>query len=140
MRFRPRTPSTPRPDVAPPRLTPNLPSSTGKLLLVIIAAGLIATALLVTRQQRVEAAHELTTLHRRMTGHDRALWQLRATIAERCRPEAVRDMIEDVEDDWTAIPRSAGSPDESPFHPPAPAPSARTARYDTEDREAVPGG
>lgn len=111
---------------------PALPSGAPKLAVLIVAAGVVAASLLVTRQQRIEAAHELTTLHRRMSTNERALWAMRAAIAERCRPEAVRLMLETRSTDWTSIPgRGPATPDAAtppaPAPPPAGASAARTS-------------
>jgi len=76
----------------------------GKLLLVILAAAFTAAALLVLRQERIDTAHEMSVVHRHMLEHERALWELQCEIARRCRPEEVRRMMDELEEQWTAIP------------------------------------
>ena len=76
----------------------------GKLLLIIVASGLTAAALLVTRQQRIDTAHELSVTHQRMLQLQRSLWKLQSQIAWRCRPEEVKRMMDGLPEQWTAIP------------------------------------
>jgi hypothetical protein len=73
-----------------------------KLLAIILAVGVIGCALLVNRQKRIEAAHELTRLHQRLQQHERTLWDLKARIAQRCRPEEIRLAQQQLEGEWTA--------------------------------------
>ena len=58
-----------------------------KLLLVMAVAGWTSLALLATRQQRIEAAHEMSRLHADMIRDDALLWSLRRTIHAECRPD-----------------------------------------------------
>jgi cell division protein FtsL len=60
-----------------------------KLAVVIISLGVVACILLAVRQQRVQAAHELAEVQRRVMEHDRTLWYLRTEIAERVSPQQV---------------------------------------------------
>jgi hypothetical protein len=101
----------------------------GKLLLVILTAGATGVALLVLRQHRIDAAHEMSIIHQRVIAHERALWRLRTEVAERCRPAEIRRLIVDREESWHAVP----SPDAAPFDPLVPIPAdaaVHTARVD----------
>jgi hypothetical protein len=60
-----------------------------KLAAVIVSMGVIACVLLAVRQQRVQAAHEMADVQRRVMEHDRTLWHLRAEIAARVTPERI---------------------------------------------------
>lgn len=75
-----------------------------KLLLIILAAGAIAAALLVNRQHRIDTAHEITSLHQRLTAKEQTLWKLEAEIARRLRPEEIRRELERIGGDWVALP------------------------------------
>jgi hypothetical protein len=75
-----------------------------KLLFIIIAAGAVSCALLVIRQQRIDTFHEMTRVHGRLLEHERTLWQMRAEIAERCRPSQVRLAMKGLENEWAPLP------------------------------------
>jgi hypothetical protein len=75
-----------------------------KLLFVIVAVGAVSCALLVIRQQRIDTFHEMTRVHGRLLEHERTLWQMRADIAERCRPSQVRLAIKQLEHEWAPLP------------------------------------
>jgi hypothetical protein len=93
----------------------------GKLLFIIMAAGAIASALLVNRQQRIETFHEMTATHQRLLEHEATLWRLRSEIAGRCRPSEVRSAIDRLKLEWIAIPARP----EPPAAPPVDVPAAR---------------
>lgn len=59
---------------------------------VVLAVGAGACALLALRQQRLQAAHELTQAQIRIREMDERLWLLRARIAQRVTPEHVHAM------------------------------------------------
>lgn len=61
----------------------------GKLVFLILGVGVVAGVLLVNRQLRIQAAHELADAQRRVAQHDRTLWRLRAEIASRVTPRLV---------------------------------------------------
>ncbi|MFN7020843.1 MAG: hypothetical protein ACK4WH_05895 [Phycisphaerales bacterium] len=61
----------------------------GKIIAVILTMGVVACVLLAVRQQRVQAAHELAEVQRRVLEQDRLLWQLRTEIAARVVPRGV---------------------------------------------------
>lgn len=77
-----------------------------KLLVIILAVGGAACALLVVRQQRVELAHDVARTHNRLLQHERALWDLRAEIAARVKPEQVQQLVDQLGGEWTPIPAS----------------------------------
>lgn len=60
-----------------------------KLALLIVCIGLCACVMLGIRQQRIQAAHELGQLQRKVVEHDRVLWRLRLEIASRTTPDRV---------------------------------------------------
>lgn len=64
----------------------------GKLVAVILSIGVVACILLAVRQQRVQAAHELAEVQRRVMEHDRTLWHLRTEIAAKVTPQAVSEL------------------------------------------------
>lgn len=81
-----------------------------KLLLIILAAGAIAAALLVNRQHRIDTAHEITGLHQRLTGQEQTLWKLETEIAHRLRPEEIRRELERMGGEWVALPAPPTKP------------------------------
>ncbi len=76
----------------------------GKLLLIILAAGVMAASLLVIRQHRFDTAHRISRTHQQMNEHERALWKMQSEIARRCSPDEIRTMIERLPDQWKPIP------------------------------------
>lgn len=89
-----------------------------KLLLIILSAGAIASSLLVLRQQKVETIHDISQAYHRQREYQRTLWLLQAEIAHRCRPEALRDMLERQDENWQPIPALPTSIDGPPLMPP----------------------
>lgn len=67
-----------------------------KLCVLIVSVGVIGGGLLTTRQLRIQAAHELADVQRRVAEHDRQLWQLRVEIAERTLPEHVATKLDNL--------------------------------------------
>ena len=65
-----------------------------KLILIITVAGAISCVLLVNRQQRIDAIHEMSQVHHRLLEHEHALWSIQIEIARRCRPEELREALE----------------------------------------------
>ncbi len=107
-----------------------------KLSVIILASALVAASLLVVRHRRIETAHRMSVIHGRIVAGERALWELRRAIAERCRPDEVRRMMEGLAGTWTTIPAPA---------PPAavePAPDGSSASLAPPpgDDEEVRGG
>jgi hypothetical protein len=94
-----------------------------KLLFAMLAAGAIACALLVNRQQRIDTAHEMSRVHEHLLLHQRTIWDLQSQIAQRCRPAEVRQAMQRLTVDWAPIPREPGRR----RHDPRPMPAARAA-------------
>lgn len=65
---------------------------TAKLALLALAGAASAGALLGVRQQRVMAAHDLIEAHARIVEIERNQRMLRARIAERLSPDALRQL------------------------------------------------
>jgi hypothetical protein len=65
-----------------------------KFIAVILAIGVVACALLTLRQHRLQAAHELAEIERRVAEHDRVLWRLRVEIATRVTPQRVHRLAQ----------------------------------------------
>lgn len=61
-----------------------------KFVVLILSIGIIGGALLTMRQLRIQAAHELGAVQRRVGDRDRELWRLRIEIARTIRPDAVQ--------------------------------------------------
>lgn len=74
-----------------------------KLLVIIVALGITAAVLLVTRQQRIDVAHDMAVTHQRLVEHETKLWRMRAEVVRRCRPEDVRRAIEESATTWSPI-------------------------------------
>ena len=70
-----------------------------KLVVLILVIGSCGGSLLAMRQSRLQAAHELAEARLRLRDHEERLQRLRAEIAVRATPEAVRDMLEHRGDD-----------------------------------------
>jgi len=81
-----------------------MPRMFTKLLLVIVAAGTVASGLLVLRQRKVETIHEISRAYQRQRQAERTLWALQADIARRTRPEALREQLARQRRDWRPIP------------------------------------
>jgi hypothetical protein len=75
-----------------------------KLLVIVIAVGATACALLVNRQQRIATFHEMSLIHRRLLEHERTLWEMRSELAQKCRPTQVRLAMQKLNEQWTPIP------------------------------------
>ncbi|MBI1304682.1 MAG: hypothetical protein GC172_12990 [Phycisphaera sp.] len=61
-----------------------------KLATVIVVLGAMFGALLVNRQQRIDAAAEISRIHFRMLRHDRARTAMQAQVAAAVRPDRLR--------------------------------------------------
>jgi hypothetical protein len=85
-----------------------------KLMLIIIAVGATACALLVIRQQRIDTFHEISLIHHRLLTHERTLWELRGEIAQRCRPSQVRLVMNELGGNWVPIPAKPSGPAQRP--------------------------
>ncbi len=65
-----------------------------KLAALIVGLGLIACVLLGIRQLRVQAAHEMADVQRRVSAHDRELWKLRTEIAKLTTPDNIENLAQ----------------------------------------------
>lgn len=74
-----------------------------KFVALILSIGIIGGTLLSMRQLRIQAAHELGAVQRRVGERDRELWQLRIEIARAVSPGVVQARLTEL----------AGSPLES---------------------------
>ena len=61
----------------------------GKLAVCVIIAGGTSCGLLVIRQHRIDAASEMSLMHRRLLQHEERSWKLRVAIHERLRQDRV---------------------------------------------------
>jgi hypothetical protein len=64
-----------------------------KVATVVVVLGAMFGALLVNRQQRVDAAAEIGRSHVRITRHERARVKLQADVASAVRPDRLRERI-----------------------------------------------
>lgn len=63
-----------------------------KLGLVVLSIGLCALSMLVMRQARLQAAHEVTQTQLRIQRADEQLWKMRADIAALANPSRIREL------------------------------------------------
>lgn len=75
-----------------------------KLLLIVCAIGMIACTLLVIRQQRIETANEIASVHRRLLEQEQLLWSVHGVIAEICQPAEIRKSLESIDSSWKSLP------------------------------------
>ncbi len=64
-----------------------------KLATVIVVLGAMFGALLVNRQQRIDAASEISRIHFSMIKHERARTNLQAQVAAAVRPDRLREKV-----------------------------------------------
>lgn len=64
-----------------------------KLVALILVAGATACGLLVIRQGRIDAAYDMSQLHRRMTVHEQSLWRMRTRVHELVRSDRVLRLV-----------------------------------------------
>ncbi|MCL4196239.1 MAG: hypothetical protein KJZ69_01990 [Phycisphaerales bacterium] len=60
-----------------------------KVAVCVLIAGATSCGLLVIRQQRIEAAYQMSVTHRRLLQHEERSWRLRVAIHERLRQDRV---------------------------------------------------
>lgn len=65
-----------------------------KMLVLITITTVVALMLLAMRQQRVEAQHEMISLHRTIGKQRQMLWEWQSRIADTTDPVALRQAIE----------------------------------------------
>lgn len=61
-----------------------------RLLVLVVAMGLTASAVLELRQRRLEVLHAVAVLHADMDRHRRAAWELQNRISEATSPAALQ--------------------------------------------------
>ena len=89
-----------------------------KLLTIILAAGAVGLGLLVLRQQRIDTVHEIAEVHQQLVNHDKQLWSMHHELAEKCRVARIRQLMQQLENNWAPIPSGPGIVP----RPPAPSP------------------
>ncbi|MDX2115488.1 MAG: hypothetical protein SFZ24_07690 [Planctomycetota bacterium] len=62
---------------------------TAKFMLLILAGTTMSVGLLVVRQQRLQAVHDMTRALERAAEHDRTLWAVRSDIARALQPDEI---------------------------------------------------
>lgn len=68
-----------------------------KLAALILIGASAGASLLVVRQQRLQAVHEMTRAAERMIEMERALWRLRTEVASRVTPQRIEaDFSDDI--------------------------------------------
>ena len=78
-----------------------------KILLVIVSIAAVLFIVLVHRQERLNIANEMTQMHAEIVELETRVWDLRAQIAERTRPEVIREQMEQFDLNWTNYPTTA---------------------------------
>jgi len=86
-----------------------------KLLVTILFVAALGATLLTLRQQRLDAAHEMVTLHRHIRMQTYDLWESQTKVAEQTEPLRLREMVRDAE--LNLVPQSA-EPDDPDTHAP----------------------
>lgn len=108
-----------------------------KLLAILLAVGAIGCALLVNRQQRIEASHEMASIHNRLREHRRALWALRADIAALASPAQLQIARRQTAERW--VPIAVEDPAATAVEP-APEPGRRVQDRDASAAPSDPSG
>lgn len=75
-----------------------------KLAVIIISIGAAFGALLVNRQQRIDAVAEIARSQLRMAMHDKTIMRLQAAVAHAIRPDELRVAAFAQPVDWQQIP------------------------------------
>ncbi len=75
-----------------------------KIIVVILGLGITASGVLVLRQQRLEAAFEMTQTHKQILQHERLLWHMRTELAVQRDPSRIRTLMESLDVEWQPIP------------------------------------
>jgi hypothetical protein len=81
-----------------------------KLIVVVLAVLITGSMLLVCRHRRIEVAYRMARVHERHVEQERAMWKLRSTTAERCRPGIVREMMDSLGEAWATLPARENAP------------------------------
>lgn len=85
-----------------------------KLVVLVLAFGLIGASILSMRQRRLQAISDMTEAQRRVLAHDRTLWELRAEIGSRVAPDHVRTILSRAGGRWSEDGRESEGDDEGP--------------------------
>lgn len=76
-----------------------------KTCFLVLALGATACGLLVIRQQRIQAAHDLASVSRRIDKLERTRWEMRIAIARATTPDHVEALAERLDPQPTALAR-----------------------------------
>lgn len=82
----------------------------GKSIAIVLALGVMATALLAFRQQRFELVSRISRAHWRMLEQERDIGRRRAEVASAVKPDAVRKAITELPWKWRPIPHRMDAP------------------------------
>ena len=82
----------------------------GKSIAIVLALGVMATALLAFRQQRFELVSQISRRHWHLLEQERALGRSRAEVAAAVKPDAVRKMLASLQVKWQPIPHRLDAP------------------------------
>jgi hypothetical protein len=82
----------------------------GKSIAIVLALGVMATALLAFRQQRFELVSRISRAHWRLLEQERDIGRRRAEVASAVKPDAVRKAIADLPWKWRPIPHRMDAP------------------------------
>lgn len=82
----------------------------GKSIAIVLALGVMATALLAFRQQRFEMASKISRTHWRLLEQERSLGRSRAEVAGAVKPDAIRMAIAAMKVNWKPIPHRLDAP------------------------------
>ncbi|MSR34557.1 MAG: hypothetical protein EXS12_07160 [Phycisphaerales bacterium] len=103
----------------------------GKAIAILLSFGIMATALLATRQKRYEVASKISRSHWRLMEQQRDLMRSRALVATKVRPDAIRLALNSMNIKWRPIPHRLDAP--------APPTQPRLAtKPGVKDAEAIP--
>lgn len=108
----------------------------GKSVAIVIALGVMATALLAFRQQRFELVSRISRCHWRLLEQERALGRGRAEVAAAVKPDAIRRMLSSLQVKWQPIPHRL----DAPTPPTQPRLATRPEDLATRDRPRVEFG
>jgi len=70
-----------------------------KIAISILWIGATAVGLLVIRQHRIDTAHEMADIHRRLQTHDQTIWHLRVRILEQLDSMHINEMAQRFENE-----------------------------------------
>jgi hypothetical protein len=82
----------------------------GKSIAIVLALGVMATALLAFRQQRFELVSRISRTHWRLLEQERDIGRRRAEVASAVKPDAVRQAIARLPWKWRPIPHRLDAP------------------------------